>query len=78
MNLSISFPYADGTHYDVATYNKEELMNELFDVWQSGYDLEQGVTELPKSIIDLGKFNTVLAKEARLTGIHLNQVEEDH
>lgn len=33
MNLSIYFPYAAGTCYDVATYTKDELIDELFDVW---------------------------------------------
>lgn len=32
MNLSIYFPYAAGTCYDVATYTKDELIDELFDV----------------------------------------------
>jgi hypothetical protein len=78
MNLSIYFPYAAGTCYDVATYTKDELIDELFDVWQAGYDLTQGNTELPKNIIDLSKFDTELLNIVQGEGLKLNQATEDH
>lgn len=51
----------------------------MFDVWQAGYYLTQGTTELPKSIIDLSKFNYVLGEVLELdNGTPLNKATEEH